>query len=123
MPAEPVALPDRSRSVSGFNSGCSTGRPRTVLATERAGPLVAAEGARLELGDSRVRVAASMLKGRWYEALPIGCKRTKARLGDRPNTHDAAIVGKPCMQSGFHPRKLRLAASLAVMQQPEPPSK
>jgi len=44
------------------------GRSQTVLAIEGGPTLsVAAEGARLELGDRRVQVRAPMLKGRWYE--------------------------------------------------------
>jgi N,N-dimethylformamidase len=67
-PAEPMALPDPCTIVLRVQPWLLDGRPQTVLAIEGGPALsVAAEGARLEVGDSPVQVAAPMLKGRWYE--------------------------------------------------------
>jgi N,N-dimethylformamidase len=68
MPARPVTLPDPCTIVVRVQPWLLDGRPQTVLAME-GGPVlsVAGEGARLELADRRVQVAAPMLKGRWYE--------------------------------------------------------
>jgi N,N-dimethylformamidase len=65
---EPFALPDRCTIVVRIQPGLLDRRPQTVLAIE-GGPSLsfAPEGARLDLADSRVQVAAPMLKGRWYE--------------------------------------------------------
>jgi hypothetical protein len=68
MPAEPIALPDPCTIVVRVQPWLLDGRPQTVLAIEGAPALsVAAEGARLEVGNNPVQVAAPMLKGRWYE--------------------------------------------------------
>ena len=68
VPAEPLALPDPCTIVVRVQPWLLDGRPQTVLAIEGGPALsVAAEGARLELGDARIEVAAPMLKGRWYE--------------------------------------------------------
>jgi N,N-dimethylformamidase beta subunit-like, C-terminal len=68
MPAKPLALPDPCTIVLRVQPWMLDGRPQTVLAIE-GGPalFVAAEGARLELGDRRVQLAAPMVKARWYE--------------------------------------------------------
>ena len=68
VPAEPLALPDPCTIVVRVQPWLLDGRPQTVLAIEGGPALsVAAEGARLELGDARIEVAAPLLKGRWYE--------------------------------------------------------
>jgi N,N-dimethylformamidase len=67
-PANPLALPDPCTIVVRVQPWLLDGRPQTVLAIESGPALsVGAEGARLEMGDSRVQVATPMLKGRWYE--------------------------------------------------------
>ena len=67
-PANPLALPDPGTIVVRVQPWLLDGRPQTVLAIESGPALsVGAEGARLEMGDSRVQVATPMLKGRWYE--------------------------------------------------------
>jgi N,N-dimethylformamidase len=67
-PAEPVTLPDPCTIVVRVQPWLVDGRPQAVLAME-GGPVlsVAGDGARLELADRRVQVAAPMLKKRWYE--------------------------------------------------------
>ena len=63
-----LALPDPCTIVVRVQPWLLDGRPQTVLAIESGPALsVGAEGARLEMGDSRVQVATPMLKGRWYE--------------------------------------------------------
>ena len=67
-PARPLAMPDPCTIVVKVQPWLLDGRSQTVLAIEGGPTLsVAAEGARLELGDRRVQVRAPMLKGRWYE--------------------------------------------------------
>jgi N,N-dimethylformamidase len=67
-PANLVALPDPCTIVLRVQPWLLDGRPQTVLAIDGGPALsVAAEGASLELGGDRVRVAAPMLKRRWYE--------------------------------------------------------
>jgi N,N-dimethylformamidase len=67
-PAAPVTLPDPCTIVVRVQPWLLDGRPQAVLAME-GGPVlfVAGDGARLEVADRRVQVAAPMLKGRWYE--------------------------------------------------------
>ena len=68
VPARPITLPDPCTIAVRVQPWLLDGRPQTVLAID-GGPVlcVAAEGAALELGHSRVQVAAPMLNGRWYE--------------------------------------------------------
>jgi hypothetical protein len=80
-PAKPLAFPDPCTIIIRVQPGLLDGRPQTVLAIEGGPALsIAGEGARLELGDRRVQVAAPMLKGRWYELRVMargGCVRLR----------------------------------------------
>ena len=80
MLTRPITLPDPCTIVVRVQPWLLDGRLQTVLAIEGGPALsVAAEGACMELGTSRVQVAAPMLKGRWYE-LRVNAASGRIRL-------------------------------------------
>jgi N,N-dimethylformamidase len=102
MPAKPLALPDPCTIVLRVQPWMLHGRPQTVLAIE-GGPalFVAAEGARLELGDRRVQLAAPMVKARWYELRVIAgdgrirlCQTALQRSWGVDDSGEAEMTGK-----------------------------
>jgi hypothetical protein len=79
-PPIPSPCPIPARSSFASNPGCSTGDRRPFWRSRVGRPFLSAEGARLEMGDSRVQVATPMLKGRWYELRVIATDgRTRLR--------------------------------------------
>jgi N,N-dimethylformamidase len=98
-PAKPLTLPDPCTIVVRVQPWLLDGRAQTVLAIEGGPALsVAAEGACLELGNSRMQVSGPMLKGRWYELRVIaGGGRIQLRQTSLQRTWGAPDYGEAQM--------------------------
>lgn len=119
--ANPLALPDPCTIVIRVQPWVLDGRPQTVLAIQGGPALsVAAEGARVDLGDSRIQVAAPMLTGCWYELRVIAAGgRIRLRQNALQRNWGVADSGDAEMTGSLGAlRNVTFAA--AVTARPEP---